>query len=120
MSATEPEMLTTEQAAEYLQVNRETIYRYIRDGRLTASRIGRSYRIRRQSAEVLLASTATRPDIQLRMYSDEQLAAFFAWNQMDAEVTDIVLTWETIEASSCVCFEPDRTLRDGMLPVFAP
>jgi len=66
MNTAFPEILTPEQAADYLQVNRETIYRYIRDGRLTASRIGRSYRIRKQSVELLLAATSTRPDIQIR------------------------------------------------------
>lgn len=39
------DVLTPEQAAEYLQVNRETIYRYIRQGKLVASRFGRAYRI---------------------------------------------------------------------------
>ncbi|KKK66328.1 hypothetical protein LCGC14_2965220, partial [marine sediment metagenome] len=38
------EVLTPEQAAEYLQVNRETIYRYIRQGKLAASKLGRTYR----------------------------------------------------------------------------
>jgi len=38
-----PEIMTPEQAAEYLQVSRETVYRYIRQGKLAASRLGRSY-----------------------------------------------------------------------------
>ena len=92
MSATYPDILTPEQAAEYLQVNRETIYRYIRGGRLTASRIGRSYRIRKQSLEMLLAATATRPDIQLRTYTDQQLAAFLEEDQLDAEASAVVRT----------------------------
>ena len=36
-------ILTTEQAADYLQLNRETIYHCIRDGKLAASRLG--YRV---------------------------------------------------------------------------
>lgn len=99
MSATYPDILTPEQAAEYLQVNRETIYRYSRDGRLTASWIGRSYRIRKQSLEMLLAATATRPDIQLRTYTDQQLTAFLEEDQLDAEASAVVRTWKNIEAS---------------------
>jgi excisionase family DNA binding protein len=51
-----PDIMTPEQAAEYLQVNRETIYRYIRQGKLMASKLGRSYRIPRRSVELLLWS----------------------------------------------------------------
>ena len=102
MSVTNPDILTPEQAADYLQVNRETVYRYIRDGRLTASRIGRSYRIRRQSVELLLAATSTRPDIQLRTYTDRQLEEFLERDQLDDETRAIVRHWETIEASKSV------------------
>jgi excisionase family DNA binding protein len=41
------DVMTPEQAADYLQVNRETVYRYIREGRLVASMLGRAYRIPR-------------------------------------------------------------------------
>lgn len=90
MRTTYPDILTPEQAADYLQVNRETIYRYIRDGRLTASRIGRSYRIRKQSVELLLASTSTRPDIELRAYSDRQLSEFLEQDQLDDEARTLI------------------------------
>ena len=45
LSLTTMGILTPEQAADYLQVNRETIYRYIRDGKLAASRLGCGYRV---------------------------------------------------------------------------
>ena len=99
MSTIYPDILTPDQAADYLQVNRETIYRYIRDGRLNASRIGRSYRIKKQSVEVLLAATSTRPDIQLRTYTGRQLDAFLEQDQLDEETRAVVRQWETIEAS---------------------
>ncbi len=54
-----PDILTPVQAAAYLQVNRETIYRYIREGKLLASRLGRSYRIPRTNLDLLLAATQT-------------------------------------------------------------
>lgn len=90
MSTIYPDILTPDQAADYLQVNRETIYRYIRDGRLTASRIGRSYRIRKQSVEALLAATSTRADIPVRMYSDDELAAFLEADALDDDARAIV------------------------------
>ena len=43
------EVMTPEQAADYLQVNRETIYRYIREGKLVASKLGRTYRLPKRS-----------------------------------------------------------------------
>ena len=38
-------MLTPSEVAARLRVDRETVYRHIRDGRLRAARIGRSYRV---------------------------------------------------------------------------
>ena len=102
MSTTYPEILTPDQAADYLQVNRETIYRYIRDGRLNASRIGRSYRIRKQSIDVLLASTSARPDIQLRTYSDEQLRTFLEQDALDGETRSVIRKSQQGEAISDV------------------
>ena len=46
--------MTPEQAAEYLQVSRETVYRYIRQGKLVASRLGRSYRVPKRNLDLLL------------------------------------------------------------------
>jgi excisionase family DNA binding protein len=79
------DIFTPEQAAAYLQVNRETIYRFIRDGRLVASRLGRSYRIPRQSVEWLLWSTRTRDDIVLRDYTDTELDEFLAADRLSPE-----------------------------------
>jgi excisionase family DNA binding protein len=79
------DILTPDQAAAYLQVNRETIYRYIRDGRLLASRLGRGYRIPRQSLERLLWSTRARDDILLREYGDEELDAFLKADRLTPE-----------------------------------
>jgi excisionase family DNA binding protein len=55
-----PEVVTPELAAEYLQVNREAIYRYIRGGQLVASKLGRAYRIPRRSLDLLLWSPRTQ------------------------------------------------------------
>ncbi len=83
------EILTPEQAAAYLQVNRDTIYRYIREGKLDASRLGRSYRIPRASLKQLLAATRARGDIVLRAYTPEQIQEFLDADTLDEEAEGI-------------------------------
>lgn len=84
------DILTPEQAADYLQVNRETIYRYIRDGKLAASRLGRNYRITRRNLDLLLAANRARPDLSPRTYSDQQLADFLEVDRLDAETQALI------------------------------
>jgi excisionase family DNA binding protein len=42
------EMLTPEQVAEWLQVHKGTVYRWIDEGKLPALQVGRVYRIPRE------------------------------------------------------------------------
>jgi excisionase family DNA binding protein len=56
------EILTPEQVADYLQVRKDTVYRYIRDGRLHAVRLGRSYRVTRENLELFLLAHSTSAD----------------------------------------------------------
>lgn len=44
-------LVTVEQAAEQLKLHRKTVLRYIHEGRLAATRIGKSYRIERARLE---------------------------------------------------------------------
>ena len=88
-----PEIMTPEQAAAYLQVNRETIYRYIRQGRLQASRLGRTYRISRQSVDRLLWATRARPDIHIRDFTSEQIEQFLRDDVMDDEAQRIAASF---------------------------
>jgi excisionase family DNA binding protein len=44
-SRTSEQVLTVDQVAAYLQLNRLTVYRYLRDGRIPAARLGKVYRI---------------------------------------------------------------------------
>ena len=83
------DILTPEQGADYLQVNRQTIYRYIRQGKLVASKLGRSYRIPKPNLDLLLWSTRTRPDVVLRDYTPEQVAAFVRDDELDEEAAAI-------------------------------
>ena len=84
------EVLTPDQAADYLQVNRETIYRYIREGKLVASKLGRTYRVPKRSLELLLWATRTREDITLREYTGEEIAGFMADDQLDDEAQAVI------------------------------
>ena len=85
-----PDILTPEQAAAYLQIDRETIYRYIRDGKLVASKLGRAYRIPKRSIELLLWTTRTRPDISFREYTGVEIDEFLAEDAPDEETQQIL------------------------------
>jgi len=79
------EIFTPEQAAQYLQVDKETIYRYIRQGKLVASKLGRKYRISLRNIDMLLWATRTRKDITLREYTGKEIADFIRADQIDEE-----------------------------------
>jgi len=54
-AATEPgPVMTVAQVAAYLQLNRLTVYRYVREGRIPAARIGKIYRIFREDVDRFL------------------------------------------------------------------
>ena len=53
------EIMTPEQVADYLQLNKDTVYRYIREGKLVASKLGRNYRIPRANVDLFLLATST-------------------------------------------------------------
>ena len=94
------EIMTPEQAADYLQVNRETVYRYIRDGRLIASRLGRAYRIPRKSLDLLLWSTRTRDDITLREYTDAEIEQFLKADELTGEAAEVAARFREVMDSS--------------------
>ena len=83
------EVLTPEQAADYLQVNRETVYRYIRQGKLVASKLGRTYRVPKRSLDLLLWSTRTCEDITLREYTGAEIEGFLEDDRLDDEAGEI-------------------------------
>ncbi len=83
------EVYTPEQAAEYLQINRETVYRYIRQGKLVASKLGRNYRVPKRSLDLLLWATRTRKDISLREYTGLEIDEFIAADQLDEDAQAI-------------------------------
>jgi excisionase family DNA binding protein len=55
-----PEQLcTVDVAAAHLQLHRKTVLRYIRDGRLPATKIGKGYRIRRADLDTFAGAPST-------------------------------------------------------------
>jgi len=54
----ELKVYTPQEAAALLKLNTQTVWKYIRAGRLRASRIGRVYRIREADLEQLLDDTS--------------------------------------------------------------
>ena len=94
------EIMTPEQAADYLQVNRETVYRYIREGRLVASRLGRAYRIPRKSLDLLLWSTRTRDDITLREYTAPEIEQSLKEDELTGEAAQVAARFREVMDSS--------------------
>jgi excisionase family DNA binding protein len=62
------ELMTPEQVAEYLQMNTATIYRLIRERRLAATRVGRSYRIPREDLEEFIRANSTREEVRRALF----------------------------------------------------
>src|SRR5437879_2085482 len=82
------EIMTPEQAATYLQVSRETVYRYIRHGKLSAARLGRSYRIPKRNLDLLLWEHRTS-DVPMRQYTAAEVQAFLRDDQLDPDAQRI-------------------------------
>src|SRR5688572_26396998 len=85
MSAVTSPVMTTAQAASYLQVDQSTIYRLIRDGRLNAARIGRGYRITVQRLDRLLVENRVRSDVPIREFDEKQITEFFERDTLTPE-----------------------------------
>ncbi len=67
------EVLTPRQVAEYLQLAPATVYRYIREGRLVASKLGRHYGIPKKNIELFLLATSTAGNSRMRIFSGKRL-----------------------------------------------
>ena len=63
------DIMTPEQVANYLQLNKDTVYRYIREGKLVASKLGRSYRIPKENVDLFLLATSTSPIAREALFS---------------------------------------------------
>jgi excisionase family DNA binding protein len=89
------EIMTPEQVAAYLQLNKDTVYRLIRSHKLPAARIGRTYRIPKQDVEAFLMANSTRAELRSALFkrvlefaernpgvdSDQVLEELEAWDE---------------------------------------
>ncbi len=82
------EILTPRQVAEYLQLDEATVYRYIREGKLLASKLGRPYRVRKENVDLLLTATPTPKTLQMRRYSRERSEEFLKEDEIDEETRE--------------------------------
>jgi excisionase family DNA binding protein len=86
-------VLTPQEVAEYLQITPDTVYRYIREGKLVASKLGRHYRIPKENIELFLLVTSTAGGARLRTFSQEEIAE---WLQEDEIAEDTRSVGETL------------------------
>jgi excisionase family DNA binding protein len=63
------EMMTPDQVARYLQVNRATVYRLIRQGRLPAIQLGRIYRLERKEVQKFTDRSSIRGPAMDRLFA---------------------------------------------------
>ena len=58
------DIMTPEQVADFLQMSPDTIYRLIKQHKLGAARIGRSYRIPREDVELFITTNSNRSQVR--------------------------------------------------------
>jgi len=80
------DVLTPQAVAEYLQLTPDTIYRYIREGKLVASKMGRQYRIRKESVELFLLATSVGGDARMRTFSRQQVEGWLEADRIGEEI----------------------------------
>ena len=83
------EIMTPQEVAAYLQLAPETIYRYIREGKLVASKLGRQYRIPKRNIELFLLATSTAGDTRLRVFAQTQVQEWLEEDQIGQETIAI-------------------------------
>ena len=64
----EVDIFTPAQVAGYLHLRKDTIYRYIRAGKLPAVRLGRYYRVSRDDLDVFLLANRTGQETRDRVF----------------------------------------------------
>jgi excisionase family DNA binding protein len=82
--------MTPEQVADYLQLDKETVYRLIRRKQLAATRIGRAYRIPREDLDAFLLANSTRPEVRKALF--DRVLAYAERENPDGD-SDEILEW---------------------------
>ena len=81
----EKAILTPQEVAEYLQLTPDTIYRYIREGKLAAAKFGRHYRIPKENVELLLLVSSTAGGARMRDFSSQEIGDWLQEDQIGEE-----------------------------------
>ena len=77
------DVLTPQEVAEYLQLTPDTVYRYIREGKLVASQLGRQYRIPKKNVDLFLLATSTAGDSRMRTFTRQQVESWLEEDRID-------------------------------------
>jgi excisionase family DNA binding protein len=85
------DVLTPQEVAEYLQITPDTVYRYIKEGKLVASKLGRQYRILKENVELFLLVTATAGGGQMRAFTRQEILEWLQEDQIGEETQVIAL-----------------------------
>ncbi len=88
MRALAKDLLTPQEVADYLQPP-DTIYRYIREGKLVASNLGRQYRITKKNLDLFLMATSTGGDARMRTFPRERVTAWLEEDQIEEKTREI-------------------------------
>ncbi len=60
------EVMTVAQVADYLHLNKLTVYKYIRDGKLPAARLRRTFRVMREDVHKFLEAQRVGPEMKAK------------------------------------------------------
>ena len=83
--ALEKDILTPQEVAEYLQLTPDTVYRYIREGKLAAAKLGRHYRIPKENVDLLLLVSSTAGSAHMRAFSRQEVEEWLEADEIDQE-----------------------------------
>jgi excisionase family DNA binding protein len=84
------QVMTPEQVAEFLQINPATVYRYIRQHRLEASRLGRHYRITREAVDRFLRTNSNISEVRAALFDRVARIAEHNPNSTDEDVMRVL------------------------------
>jgi excisionase family DNA binding protein len=83
--ALEKEILTPQEVADYLQLTYDTVYRYIREGKLAAAKLGRHYRIPKENVDLFLLVSSTAGGARMRDFSRQEVEEWLQEDEIDQE-----------------------------------
>ena len=83
------DVLTPQEVAEYLQLTPDTVYRYIREGKLVASQLGRQYRIPKKNVDLFLLATSTAGDSRMRTFTRQQVESWLEEDGIDEQTQTV-------------------------------